>query len=406
MNRAIIHRLQQISREVFSSSASQQRYFFSPGRVNLIGDHIDYCGGLVLPAAIQFGTYFLAQPNDTGLIRVVSLNRPGLVEFDPKEVLTPNNPVVWDDYVKGVVNECKILGMTFPGLDIALGGDIPGNGLSSSASLEMGIALILKTFGDFNFANDWNAERRAMSWLSQRAESQFVGVNCGIMDQAVVALARADHAMLLDCNTLAFDYIPVLLQDCSLLILNTCKDRSLIHSAYNQRRREVDLALAILKPHFGIERLCELTIAQRDEALDLLTDSVIKRRCRHVINEQSYVHSAVTYLQNGNLIGLGEQLNASHLSLQCDYEVTGLELDTLIGLTQQQQGVLGARMTGAGFGGCGVAIVQTDKISSIMDVVISQYEQRIGYPMDYYPLILGDCAHEIDPCRLTHKNDV
>ena len=209
------------------SNPAGSRRFFSPARINLIGEHIDYCGGLVFPAAVQFGTIIIAQPNGLGTVRVVSLNEPGQVEFNPAVNLQPATPTHWGDYIKGVVVEYVKLNVDIPGLDVAIGGDIPGGGLSSSASLEVGIAVMIEALTGYSNADNYFANRQALSWLAQRAENEFVGVNCGIMDQGAIALGKKDHAMLMDCQDLSINYYPVELGDYSLLIVNSCKERRL-----------------------------------------------------------------------------------------------------------------------------------------------------------------------------------
>ncbi|MGV0033794.1 MAG: galactokinase, partial [Candidatus Azotimanducaceae bacterium WSBS_2022_MAG_OTU7] len=355
------------------------RRFFSPARINLIGEHIDYCGGRVFPAAVQFGTVIIARPNGLGTVRAVSINEPGAVEFEPAGHLQAGTPTHWGDYVKGIVVEYGKVKVDVPGLDLAIGGDIPGGGLSSSASLEVGIAVMIEAFTGYASSDDHFANRQALSWLAQRAENDFVGVNCGIMDQGAIALGKKNQAMLMDCNNLAVSYFPVELGDYSLLIVNSCKQRRLGESAYNSRREEVERALSILQPVFGIAALCELPIDLLDDALDRLDDPLLCRRVRHVVSEQERVSQAADRLSKGDINGFGKLLDASHRSLQLDYEVTGHELDTLIGLAQEQPGVLGARMMGAGFGGCGLVLLETSAIEQFSRVVGTAYRAKIGY---------------------------
>lgn len=370
------------------------RRFFSPARINLIGEHIDYCGGLVFPAAVQFGTVFIAQPNGLGTVRVVSINEPGKVEFDPAGALQRSTPGHWGDYVKGVFVEYSKVNVDIPGLDIAVGGDIPGGGLSSSASLEVGIAVLIEAFTGYSSSNDYFTNRQALSWLAQRAENEFVGVNCGIMDQGAIALGKENHAMLMDCSDLSVNYCALELGDFSLLIANSCKQRRLDESAYNKRCDEVALALSILQPVFGIDALCELPVDLVNDALVCIDDPILCRRVRHVVSEHDRVSQAVTRLSSGDIEGFGKLLNESHRSLQQDYEVTGHELDTLIGLAQQQPGVLGARMMGAGFGGCGLVLIKTSNIEQFSEVVGTAYRAEIGYDAEFYPAEIGHGAKE------------
>lgn len=371
------------------------RGFFSPARINLIGDHIDYCGGKVLPAAIQFGTCFAARRNRLGLVRVYSLNQSEAVEFaldQPIERIPDNH---WSNYIRGVFAEYRKLGKELPALDIALAGDIPGGGLSSSASLEVGVALLIETFAaDANFQNDL-ANKQKISWLAQRAENDFVGMNCGVMDQASVALGKANMAMCLDCGSLDVEYAPVNFDEHCLLILNSCKNRNLTESAYNQRRQETESALSQVRDRMKITTLCDLGIKQLDAALELIDDALLKKRARHVVTENDRVLKATEALRHNDLQEFGLLLNKSHHSLRYDYEVTGEELDTLIGLAQEQPGVLGARMMGGGFGGCGLALMHKDCVDEFMAAVGSAYRSAIGYDAEFYPVEIVDGAHEV-----------
>ena len=233
---------------------------------------------------------------------------------------------------KGCLLSTARLMFEVPGLDVAVGGDIPGGGLSSSASLEVGIAVLIETFTGYFSSNDNFANRQALSWLAQRAENEFVGVNCGIMDQGAIALGKKNHAMLMNCSDLSIDYFAVELGEYSLLIANSCKQRRLAESAYNKRCEEVALALSILQPVFGIGALCELSFDLMSDALRCIDDPIIRRRVRHVVSEHDRVCQAAKRLSGGDIKGFGKLLNESHLSLQQDYEVTGHELDTLISL--------------------------------------------------------------------------
>ncbi len=375
--------------------AASRRRFFSPARINLIGEHIDYCGGVVMPAAVQFGTCFVAGPNDDNTVRVVSLNQPDHIEFDPQADLARSDPVSWGDYVKGVYVEYGKLGVEVPALDIAVGGDIPGGGMSSSASLEIGIAVMLEAFTGHRASPDRFANRQAMSRLAQRAENEFVGVQCGIMDHGAVALGRRDHAMLLDCSDLSVTYVPVVLDDYCFLVADTGKSRKLAESAYNERRREVEQALAKLKQVVDVDNLCQVPVARLEEMLLYLDDPVIARRARHVITEQQRVTDAALCLQQGDLPGFGKLLDDSHRSLKDDFEVTGRELDVLIGLAQQQPGVLGARMMGAGFGGCGLVLLETAAVADFTRVVGKAYRADVGYDAACHRVEIGPGADEI-----------
>lgn len=379
----------------FGCAGGAARQFFSPARINLIGDHIDYCGGKVLPAAIQFGTFFQVGLNDLGKVRVYSLNQADSMEFSTDKPIerTPGNH--WSNYIKGVFSEYQQSGRSLPSLDIALAGNISGGGLSSSASLEVGIAYLFEAFSGESHHDDF-VRRQKISWLSQRAENDFVGMNCGVMDQASVALGKENMAMCLDCETLEVDYVPINLEGYSLLIMNSCKNRNLTESAYNQRRMETETALSQLRESLDIRSICDLRTGQLEEVLALLDDDeLLKRRARHVITENDRVLRAAEALKQGDLTVFGSLLNESHHSLRYDYEVTGEELDTLVGLAQKQKGVLGARMMGGGFGGCGLALLEENCVEAFIAGVGPKYRSAIGYDAELYPVEIVDGVHEI-----------
>jgi galactokinase len=397
MNMSLFRKIEHALFEHWGSaiSAESARRFFSPARINLIGDHIDYCGGKVLPAAIQFGTFFIAGRNELDRIRVYSLNQEEKIEFSIDQSIERTSGNHWGNYIKGVFFEYQASGHSLPALDIALAGDIPGGGLSSSASLEVGIAYLIEAFMDSDNIQDNFARRQAISWLAQRAENDFVGMNCGVMDQASVALGEKDMAMCLDCETLDVDYVPVALGGYSLLIMNSCKDRNLTESAYNQRRQETETALSLVGDVLNITSLCDLDISQLGEVLDMLDDELLQRRARHVITENHRVLKASGALKNNDLEEFGRLLNESHHSLRYDYEVTGVEMDILVDLAQQQVGVLGARMMGGGFGGCGLALLRDDCVEQFIAAVGPAYRSAIGYDAAFYPVDIVDGVHEV-----------
>jgi galactokinase len=399
MNNSLFNKIEHALDEQWGAAAqhTEIRRFFSPARINLIGDHIDYCGGKVLPAAIQFGTYYIARKNDLAKVRVYSENQSQAIEFPVDQLIERIEGNHWANYIKGVFSEYQKLGCELPALDIALIGNIPGGGLSSSASLEVGIAYVIETFMTHANSRDDFTNRQKISWLAQRAENDFVGMNCGVMDQASVALGREDMAMCLDCETLNVDYVPVVLQGYSLLIMNSCKDRNLTESAYNQRRLETETALSLVSDELRIISLCDLDMSQLDQVMALLKDELLQRRARHVISENQRVIGASEALKNSDLERFGRLLNESHYSLRVDYEVTGLEMDTLVGLAQEQQGVLGARMMGGGFGGCGLALLRDDCVEPFIAAVGPAYRQVIGYDAEFYPVDIVEGVHEVFP---------
>lgn len=394
----LLGRVTELAGEAFPGSHVSQQpasAFFSPARVNLIGDHIDYTGGMVFPAAIQFGTMLVARPNGLSRLRAASLNRPERVDLPLDAPLRCDEPVGWGDYVKGVFAEYAALGVDLPGIDLAVGGNIPGNGLSSSASLEVGVALVIEAMTGFRHSDDEFRNLQAISWLAQRAENRFVGLNCGIMDQAAVALGRESHAMLMDCNNLDITYVPVELGDYELVILNSRKDRRLGESKYNERRSECDAALEILAPRFGIAELCELKLAQLPEALASLQDPILQKRVRHAVSEHDRVLGAAQCLDRGDLDGFGQALRDSHRSLAEDYDVSGKELDSLVAAALRQPGVKAARMTGAGFGGCAVALIERNALDTAAAALSREYEQTIGYPPSVHPVVIGAGARRL-----------
>jgi galactokinase len=376
-----------------SAGASSTRTIFAPARINLIGEHIDYCGGRVLPAAISFGTAIAVRKKNDKNTRVVSVNQPDSYEFNPEGPNEPRNH--WSDYVVGVFEAYRNLGVRVPALDISVAGNIPGSCLSSSASLGVGIALVIEGFIESNSGSDDIEHRKQIALRVQDAENHFVGVNCGIMDQAAVACGKQGHAMLLDCKNLDITYIPVNTGTARLLIADTRKDRSLVTSAYNQRRQEVDRALAIIQQSMPVTTLCDIDIEALDQALHVLDDALLQRRVRHVVMENDRVSRAVDCLKLGQTKQFGRLLNESHSSLQQDYDVTGIELDTLVAEMQAHAGVLGARMMGAGFGGCSIALVEPTETADLIETVTRRYEDRIGYPPAFHEVTISPGAAEV-----------
>lgn len=370
--------------------ATHERTFFAPGRINLIGEHTDYNGGHVFPCAITFGTYGLVRKREDDLIRVYSLNFEdvGVVTFPlTDDVYTVAHD--WANYVKGVVALLKRDGHEIGGFDFLLAGNIPnGAGLSSSASLELVTAFMI------NDVYRLGLDKLDLVRLGQRVENDFIGVNSGIMDQFAIGMGKADHAILLDCDTLHHDYAPIKLDGYDIVIMNTNKRRELADSKYNERRAECDRSLELLKPHFAIAALGQLSVAEFETVSRLLPDP-LQKRARHAISENERTKLAFTALEEGRLEAFGELMNASHASLRDDYEVTGVELDTLVAATQQCDGVIGARMTGAGFGGCAIAIVEKSATEAVIQAVSTAYEAEIGYVPTCYIASVGDGAHEL-----------
>ncbi len=365
----------------------ETKAFFSPGRVNLIGEHTDYNGGHVFPCAISLGTYALVAPRQDKKVRAVSLNfeKAGVKEF-ATEGLSYDESLGWANYIAGVVKVFEDAGMKATcGFDIALYGNLPsGAGLSSSASLEVLMGVILREFCGFDI------EMVEIVKLGQKAENQFVGVNCGIMDQFAVGMGKKDCAILLDCNTLEYRYSKLDLRDACIVITNTNKPHSLNDSAYNERRSQCENALQELQTGVDIKALGELSNEDYDKNAHLITDPVERKRAHHAVYENNRTIEAVQALENNDMARFGELMHDSHVSLRDDYEVTCKELDTLADLAWAQEGVIGSRMTGGGFGGSTVSIVKKDAVDSFQKVVGEKYTEIIGYAPSFYVADIAD----------------
>jgi len=368
------------------------RLFFAPGRVNLIGEHTDYNGGHVFPCALSFGTYMLARKNQDKSIRAISLNfeKIGILESSVDNI-SFDKKMDWLNYPLGVTKTLQDKGFTIDsGFDILLYGNIPnGSGLSSSASLELATGIMLEGLFDFEM------DRVELVKACQYSENNFNGVNCGIMDQFAIGMGKEGHAILLDCNTLDYKYAPLDLGDNTIVIANTNKRRELGESKYNERRSECERALSQLQKELDITSLGDLTEAEFEQNAHLINSETDRKRAKHAVSENQRTLKAVDALKKGDLEFFGQLMNASHTSLQLDYEVTGVELDTLVALAWDQSGVIGSRMTGAGFGGCTVSIVKADKVDDFVENVGKAYKSKIGYAPDFYIADVGEGAREI-----------
>jgi len=368
-------------KEAFPEIVEAPELYFSPGRINLIGEHIDYNGGFVFPAAITFGTYGAVVPRSDSKVVLYSGNfeSDGIIQFDlvkfQKEEYEP-----WSIYVKGVIDTFQKAGYDIAkGFNAYIEGNIPnGAGLSSSASLELLVAEILVNL------NGLDVDMLTKVKLSQQAENEYVGVNCGIMDQFAIGMGQPNQAIQLNTNSLTYQYADCDLQDYKILIMNTNKQRELADSKYNERRAECDAAAELL----GVSYLCDLNSEQFSKVASVL-DGTLLRRAKHAVMENERVKLAIEALAGGDLAHFGELLNKSHRSLRDDYEVTGKELDTIVELAWEQPGVIGARMTGAGFGGCAIALVQEDKLDAAKSGIANRYEAKIGYPASFYVASIG-----------------
>ncbi|WP_226037184.1 galactokinase [Aquibacillus saliphilus] len=376
---------------VFSTKETP-RTFFAPGRINLIGEHTDYNGGHVFPASISFGTYALATKRDDKRIRFHSMNFPSdeIIESDLSN-LDFKKSDDWANYPKGMIQYLKNEGHSITsGADILFFGNIPNAaGLSSSASLEMVTGVMLE--GLFHLEID----RIRMILIGQQVENHYIGVNSGIMDQFAIGKGKKDHAILLDCQSLNYHYAPIDLANHVIIIINTNKRRELAGSKYNERRSECERALLDLQSELDILSLGELSKEKFDNYKHLIKNDTDKKRAKHAVYENERTLEALARLKEGNIKKFGELMNRSHLSLQHDYQVTGLELDTIVETAWKQEGVLGARMTGAGFGGCAIAIVDKDQVNNFKQNVNTVYRDKIGYDATFYIASIGDGAKEL-----------
>lgn len=372
--------------------AGEIRLFFAPGRVNLIGEHTDYNGGHVFPCALTIGTYAAVRLRQDSRMRLYSMNfaEQGVKELKLEE-LKEGVCTDWTAYPAGVVWSLLQKGFQINrGFDILFMGNIPnGSGLSSSASIEVVTAYALCRLFDLPISNIDIAK------LSQFSENQFNKVNCGIMDQFAVAMGKANHAIYLNTATLEFHYAPIHLTNEKIVIMNTNKRRELGESKYNQRRNECVMALEQLQKAAQIESLGDLTVEEFEEKKEAVSDPVIRKRAKHAVYENQRTMEAVKALKEKDLLLFGKLMNESHISLRDDYEVTGKELDTLVEEALNCNGVIGARMTGAGFGGCAVSIVKSDNVEEVIQAVGENYKKKIGYAADFYVVSVGDGPKEL-----------
>ena len=377
-------------KELFGYEAESK--FFSPGRVNLIGEHTDYNGGHVFPCAIHKGTYALVKKRDDKKFRMYSENfeNLGIIEF-LLDNLVNEKKHKWVNYPKGVVKMFIEAGYKIDsGFDVLFYGNIPnGSGLSSSASIEIVTSIILKDLYNLDI------DMVEMVKLSQKAENQFIGVNSGIMDQFAVGMGKKDNAILLDCNTLKYSYAPVILKDEVLVIGNTNKKRGLADSKYNERRAECEEALKDLQKELDIQSLGELSVEEFNKSEKLIKNEINRKRAKHAVYENQRTIKAQKELMEGNLEEFGRLMNESHVSLRDDYEVTGIELDTMVEIAWNQEGVIGSRMTGAGFGGCTISIVKKDAMDKFIENVGKEYKEKVGLDADFYVVNISDGAKKL-----------
>lgn len=372
--------------EVFGEGGDVRTYF-APGRVNLIGEHTDYNGGHVFPCALTIGTYGAARKRTDNKLRFFSMNfeKLGVIESSLED-LVPAGTAGWTNYPKGVMWAFEQKGMKLPcGMDLLLNGNIPnGSGLSSSASVEVLTGFILRDFFGFDVTN------QDLALIGQFSENNFNKVNCGIMDQFAIAMGKKDNAIFLDTADLSYEYAPIALRGAKIVIACSNKKRGLGDSKYNERRSECETALAELQQAVQIKTLGDLDEETFEQYKDSIKSDVRRKRAKHAVYENQRTVRAVEALKNNDVKRFGELMNASHVSLRDDYEVTGTELDTLVEEAWKIDGVIGSRMTGAGFGGCTVSIVKDEAIDGFIEQVGKAYKAKIGYAADFYVVEIGD----------------
>jgi galactokinase len=385
--------MKQIIKEHKNFLQDSPSIYFSPGRVNLIGEHIDYLGGHVFPTAIDLGTYGLVTKRQDKEVHFLSHNYKQygevVVSLDDLSYQEKDN---WANYCKGMFDAVKKEGHSLDfGLNILIYGTLPsGAGLSSSASLEVLIGHIIK--------DQYKIELDPLHIvkMAQKVENNYIGVNCGIMDQFAVGMGKEEQAMYLNTETLDFQYVPLRLKDYKLIIANTNKKRSLSESAYNKRRIECDKGLAHIQSlGVKVEQLCDLSLNDLVPLKETFSDEIVYKRVLHAVSENERTNKAVTALQNNDFILFGQLMNQSHKSLQEDFEVSCKELDTLVSLLQEQ-GAIGSRMTGAGFGGCTVSLIHKDKVDDIIKEVDKEYIKQIGYKADFYQVVSSDGTKKVE----------
>ena len=361
--------------------------YFAPGRVNLIGEHTDYNGGHVFPCALTIGTYGAVRKRNDNKLRFYSMNFEHLNVIEASlDDLTPRKNAGWTNYPKGVMWALREKGYEIPcGIDLMLFGNIPnGSGLSSSASVEVLTGYILNDLFDLGISN------QDLALLGQFSENNFNGVNCGIMDQFAIAMGKKDHAIFLDTADLSFEDAPIKLEGAKIVISCSNKKRGLGDSKYNERRAECEEALEEIRQKVKVDSLGDLSEEQFEEVRDAIKDATRQKRAKHAVYENQRTIKAVQALKANDIELFGKLMNASHVSLRDDYEVTGIELDTLVEEAWKVEGVIGSRMTGAGFGGCTVSIVKDDAVDTFIEKVGTAYKATIGYAADFYVVQIGD----------------
>lgn len=391
-----IDEMMKMFHEVFGEGG-ETRIFKSPGRVNLIGEHVDYCGGPVMPAALTMETTIIARKRNDNKLRLKATDLDIFVEAELDELEKFKGKLKWGDYQLGVALELMKDGYKLCGADLLYDDTVPhGGGLSSSAAIEVSTALCLATFANEEAGKSEKINMIEMALIGQRAEHNFIGVNCGIMDQFASAMGKKDHAIFLNCATLDYEHVPLNLGDCKLVLTNTNVKHSLGSSKYNERRAECEEGLkALQKAIPDAKQLADITPEQFEEHKELIENEVVRRRIKHVVGECARVHESVNAMKANDLVRFGELMNASHDSLQYDYEVTCPELDFLSAEARKLEGVLGSRMTGAGFGGCTVSIIKDSAVDEYIQKVGKLYKDKFDIEASFYISDVGDGGKEV-----------
>ena len=370
------------------------RSFFSPGRVNLIGEHTDYNGGHVFPCALSIGTYMIVRKREDRTIRFYSENfsKLGVIETSLDD-LVYSEKAGWTNYPKGVMWAMEGRGYKIPtGMDILIYGTIPnGSGLSSSASLEVLTGLAVRDLFGFE-----GISMIDLALIGQYSENNFNGCNCGIMDQFAVAMGKKDHAIFLDTSDLSYEYASVKLENAKIVITNSKVKHSLVDSQYNQRRQECSHALSLLQEELDINALGDLDIDTFEKFKEVITDPVEQKRAKHAVYENQRTIEAVSALKAGNIERFGELMNQSHISLRDNYAVSCEEIDILVDLAWQIPGVVGSRITGGGFGGCTVSIVKNDAVDTFINTIGPAYKEKVGHEAEFYTVDIGSGAQKLE----------
>ncbi len=383
--------------QMYGGSEENLRIFSGPGRVNLIGEHIDYCGGFVFPAALSLDSTVVARVNDDNTLRLAATDLPGRVEVKLNELESAKS-LKWGNYQAGVAYMLQNAGYKLVGVDMLFHDTVPlGSGLSSSAAIELATAVTLVTLANEAYGITKPIDMVEMAVLGQKTENEFCGVSCGIMDQFASAMGKKDHAILLDCGTLKYQYLPLKVDGYKIVLGNTKKKRALGESKYNERVRECAEGLKILQKYMPNKKnLCDITISEFEQYKSKLENEVIRKRVTHVICENDRVLRAAEALKKNDLAELGRLLVEANASIRDLYEVTGKELDTMTAEAMKVEGVIGARMTGAGFGGCTVNIVPEQKVDLFIKQVGKNYKEQTGITPEFYVSEISDGAREIE----------